>query len=110
MDIIFKSKKLEALCNSQSAMQRALGARQAKVLRRRLDDLKAAANLEMMRNLPGRTHELHGDREGQLSIDLEHPKRLVFEPSHEIKPVKADGGLDWAGVTAIRIIEIVDYH
>jgi len=110
MDIIFKSRKLGALCNSQSAMQRDLGARLAKVLRRRLDDLDAAATLEVMRHLPGRCHELVEDRAGQLAVDLEHPKRLVFEPSHEIKPVKADGGLDWAGVTAIRILEIVDYH
>lgn len=110
MDIIFKNKKFETLCNSQKAMQCGLGARQAKVLRRRLDDLRAASNLEAMKYLPGRCHSLHGDRDDQLSVDLEHPKRLVFEPSHEIKPVKTDGGLDWAGVTAIRILEIVDYH
>jgi len=110
MDIIFKSKKLEDFCNSHSAMQREYGAKLAKVLRRRLDDLRAAPNLQIMKVLPGRCHELTGARNGQLAVDLEHPKRLVFEPSHETLPVKKDGGLDWAGVTVIKIVEIVDYH
>lgn len=110
MDIIFKSKKLETLCNNSAAMRREYGARLAKVLGRRLDDLKAAPNLEIMRNLPGRCHELTGARNGQLALDLEHPKRLIFEPANETLPVKKPGGLAWNGVTAIRIIEIADYH
>jgi len=109
MDIIFKSKKLEALCNSDTAMRKAYGARLAKVLRRRLDDLRAAPDLQMMKALPGRCHELTGDRSGQLALDLEHPKRLVFEPSNEISPIK-DRALNWAGITEIKIVEIVDYH
>ncbi|MDO8806704.1 MAG: killer suppression protein [Elusimicrobiota bacterium] len=110
MGIIFKSRKLETLCNSYAAMQREYGARLAKVLRRRLDDLRAVPNLQIMRNLPGRCHELTGARSGQLAVDLEHPKRLVFAPANETLPVKNNGGLDWAGVTVIEIIEIVDYH
>jgi len=82
----------------------------AKVIRRRLDDLDAADNLEVMRNLPGRCHELKGDRKGQLSIDLVHPERLVFVPAHDPVPIKEDGGIDWKRVTSIKIVEVVDTH
>lgn len=87
------------------------GQREGDLLGRRLDDLHAATMLEDMRNLPGRCHELTGDRKGQLAIDLVHPHRLIFEVANEPIPRKTDKGLDWKKVTAIRIIEIAkDYH
>ena len=63
-----------------------------------------------MRTLPGRCHELTGDRKGTLSIDLDGPYRLIFEPAENPPPVKTDGGLAWELVTAIRILEVEDTH
>jgi len=63
-----------------------------------------------MRNLPGRCHELLHDRALQLSIDLDHPYRLIFEPADEPIPTKPDGGIDWNKVTALRILGIEDTH
>lgn len=80
------------------------------MLRRRLDTLVAVDDLEMMRELPGRTHELKGSRQGQLSIDLDGPYRLIFEPAHNPVPQKEDSGLDWSQVTAIRILDVEDTH
>jgi hypothetical protein len=57
-----------------------------------------------------RCHELTGDRKGSLAVDVEHPKRLIFEPDHNPRPEKADGGLDWRQVTKIRVLAIEDYH
>ena len=81
-------------------------------MRRRLDELDAAESLEVMRKFPqARCHELKGDRKGQLSVDLDQPYRLIFEPANEPIPRKPDGGLDWTKVNAIRILEVgVDYH
>ena len=76
----------------------------------RLADLDAAASLEEMRQLPGRCHELSGDRKGQLAIDLAGGKRLVFEPAANPPAQREQGGLDWEAVDAIRLIEIIDYH
>lgn len=73
-------------------------------------DLSAAPTLEDLRTLPGRLHELTGDRKGQLALDLQQPYRLVIEPTEEPAPVKDDGGLDWRRITAVTIVEIVDYH
>lgn len=67
--------------------------------------------LSDIRNLPGpRCHELTGDREGQLSVDLDHPYRLLFEPADDPIPIKPDMGLDWTRVTAVRILEVTDTH
>ena len=91
-------------------MVRAWGPRQSETLRRRLDQLRAAPTLGEMRNLPGRCHELTGDRAGQLSLDLVHPMRLIFEPADEPIPALEDGGLNWNQVRTVRILEIADTH
>ncbi len=91
--------------------QREWGERRGKLVRRRLDELSAATNLEMMRGLPGaRCHELTGNLKGKLAVDLDHPYRLLFEPANDPIPRKDDGGLDWAKVTAITVTDIIDYH
>lgn len=76
----------------------------------RLQDLEAAASLEDMQALPGNCHELTGERAGQLAISLSGGKRLILEPASNPAPAKPDGGLDWAKVTAIRVLAIYDYH
>ncbi|MEX0614153.1 MAG: type II toxin-antitoxin system RelE/ParE family toxin [Pirellulales bacterium] len=111
MEIAFRSRRIEKLCNSAKEMRAKLGERTAKVLQQRLAELKAADTLDDLGKMPGaRCHELAGDRKGQLAVDLVHPKRLVFEPDHHPAPSKADGGLDWQQVTRVLVVEIVDYH
>lgn len=111
MEIHFQSKKLRKTCNDFRRLQKEYGQRQAKLIRRRLDELRAANVLAHIRHLPqARCHELHGDRKGQLAVDLKHPYRLIFEPYHDPIPRKQDQGLDWAKVTTILIIGVEDYH
>lgn len=109
MDLHFKDKDIEELCNVQKTAVRRLGAICAKILRRRLDNLRAASSLEVMRNLPGRCHELKGDRKGELSLDLEQPLRLLFEAVGE-NIYKEDTGLDWALVKSVKILGMEDTH
>ena len=87
-----------------------MGVDRAKRIQRRLDDLRAVHCLEDMKNIPGRTHELTGNLAGHLSIDLDHPYRLLFVPFHDPVPTSSDGGMDWSRVTAIEIVEIRDTH
>jgi plasmid maintenance system killer protein len=96
--------------NEMKRLVRRHNAQRAKLIRRRLDELRAASNLEFTRNLPGRCHELKGDRAGQLSLDLDGPYRLLFSPAHEPIPRKSDGGMDWTKVTAIILVGVVDTH
>ena len=73
--------------------------------------LKNAPNLsDVPATPPMRLHQLTGNREGQFAVDLAHPYRLIFAPNHKPLPTKEDGGLDRGKVTAIVILEVVDYH
>jgi len=111
MDIFFRTTKLQKVCNTDHICRKKMGEGRAKLVRQRLDDLKAANCLETMRLLPqARCHELKGNRSGQLSVDLDHPYRLIFEPAHDRIPRKQDGGLDWGKVVAVRILEVADTH
>lgn len=110
MDISFEDKKFEKQCNTFRLLQKDHGATRAKKIKRRLDNLRAAAILADMKTLPGRCHELIGDRAGQLSLDLDHPYRLIFEPANDPIPRKEDGGIDWTKITAVRIIGVDDTH
>lgn len=110
MLIAFATDDLRDICNDIKAAKKAYGADGVKKLRRRLDDLAAAPNLEAVRNLPGRCHELKGDLAGSLGIDLDGGRRLVIRPTSIPAPTKDDGGLDWTKVTRITVTAIKDYH
>lgn len=110
MDILFQSEKDRKLFEDDKALRREFGAQCAKKIRHRLDDLRDAADLAVMSKLPGRLHPLTGDRNGQLSLDVEHPLRLLFICIDEPVPVKDDGSLDWSKVRTIRIVGVEDTH
>lgn len=110
MDIKFENNRLRKLANDVRKCKKELGERQATLFLRRLSDLRDAENLEDVRHLPGRFHELKETRKGQWACDLDHPYRLVFEPQQNPIPTNVDGQYIWFQIIAIQIIEIVDYH
>ena len=111
MDIAFRNSKIEKQFNSASALERAYGSRMARTIKIRLAVLGAAQTLALVPTTPpDRRHQLRGDRNEQYAVDLVHPYRLVFRVNHDPLPRKADGGIDTEKVTAITIIEVIDYH
>jgi plasmid maintenance system killer protein len=110
LDIQFKTEKLAKECNSTKLLIRAHGEARAKLVRRRLDALRAANVLEDLRNTPGRLHELRGDRKGQFSLDLDGPYRLLFTANHDPTPARPDGGIDWTRISAVMILGVEDTH
>ena len=111
MNIVFRTGKLEKVCNNHKRLEREYGTRMAKLIRQRLYELRSANALSDLRTVPGpRCHELKGSRAGQLSVDLDHPYRLILEPADDPIPLRAHGGLDWTQVTAVRILEVADTH
>jgi proteic killer suppression protein len=110
LELEFATTKLLKLSSDERGLRRALGPAGAKRLQAHLKSLQAAAALDEFRFLPGRCHELAGNRSGQLALELPDGKRLIFEPAAVSPPVKTDGGLDWAAVISVRILEIADYH
>jgi plasmid maintenance system killer protein len=111
MEIYFRTRRLKKLCSKGAVAKKELGVKMASKLQQRLMELSAAETLADISKLPpARCHELTGDRKGQLSVDLEHPYRLLFVPANKPVPKEEDGGLDWEQVTEIEIIGIVDIH
>ena len=53
MEVTFATQKLMKLCNSAKKLNAEYGDRMAAVIMRRLLDLAAAENLEVMKRLPG---------------------------------------------------------
>ena len=109
MRITFRDEKFRKECGSGSLLNKRHGPTRAKRLIQRLEDLASADTLAVMRSLPGRCHELHGKDAGHLSLDLDHPYRLLFCPSAD-QAAKPDGGIDWQQVKAIDIIGVKDTH
>lgn len=108
MKISFLDADIEALCKQSKLATRKLGAESAKKLQRRLSELFAASTVA---ELPaGRPHPLLRDRLGQYVVDLHGGCRLIFKPTKQPPPAKADGSIDWAQVDEITIIEAGDYH
>lgn len=108
--IIFKTERLRRDCTEAKWMRRRWGANRAGFVRRRLDQLRAAENLEQMRLVHRRTHELKANRASLISLDLDGPWRLLIEPAEDPLPTKSDGGLDWSQVTAVRVVAVEDTH
>jgi len=113
MEISFATKSLQKEISEEKAMVKAHGVNRSKRLKIVMAALRAAPTLSIFAppmSPPHRCHELTGNRKGQISMDLDHPYRLIIKPNHNPLPMRAEGGLDWKAVTAIVIIEIKDTH
>lgn len=98
---MFKSKKLEKICTSDKAAIQAYGMEMAEKLVQRLDEIHAADSVDfLLAHRIGRCHELHGNLEGILAMDLVQPHRLLFIRDGRIQ-----------GIEIVKITKIEkDYH
>jgi len=111
VEIFFKSTKLAKIMNEEAKLKKEFGAKNAKEIRLRLAVLAAASTLaDVPRVPPDRCHQLTGKYKDCFAVDGEHPHRVVFEPAHDPLPRKPDAGLDLRRITAITILDVVDYH
>ena len=116
MEVSFNNKRLEKEFNEGARLDKVHGTKRAGKIRKRMAALRAAVSLKDFlppKSGPSRCHELaEGDRKGKfhLSVDLDHPYRLIFTPAHDPIPTHEDGGLDWSKVTAITILRVENTH
>ena len=111
MEISFRDRKLAKVFSSERTLRREYGARAARIIMIRLAVLLNAETLsEVPATPPDRMHQLTGDRDEQYAVYLNHPYRLVFAPAHDPLPRKEDEGIDLDQVTAVTVMEVVDYH
>ncbi|MCD6283045.1 type II toxin-antitoxin system RelE/ParE family toxin [bacterium] len=111
MEISFKTPKLAKLCSSRDSARRRWGTESGDKILRRLNEMKAADTLADLIKLPqANCHMLHGDLKGQWSVNLAFPYRLLFIPANEPLPLKHDGSVDTARVTAVMVSGVEDTH
>jgi plasmid maintenance system killer protein len=109
LEVLFDGVDLGETFANMRDLRRKHGAVRAKKIEQRLKSLREAKTLADMRYLPGRCHELHGDLAGHLTLDLDHPYRLLIRPTADAEP-GSGGGLDWAAVSAVVVLGVVDTH
>lgn len=103
IDIHWHDRKLAKSCQSDRAGQRRFGAQRWKLLRRRLAAIAGAPTLADLLTLSA-FHPLHADRFGQYAGALDGPFRLILEVE------ASQAACDAAHVTAVNVVEVVDYH
>ena len=111
MQISFINNKLAKLLGNRKDVLRKYGPDNGKRILLRMDQIAAAETLADLSKLPQtRVHELTQNRNEQISVDVKHPYRLLLQSDHDQTPRKADGGLDWPGITKVVVLGIVDTH
>jgi len=110
MRVVIPDKKLSRLADDYQKCCRKMGPLRAKLFIQRLNILKDANTLEDVRDVPGKFHELAGERKGHWACNLDQPYRLIFRPLESPIPVNQDGQYQWNKIEGIEIIEITDYH
>ena len=110
MILSFASRRLEKQLSDEAQIRRAFGDRGRRLMMR-LDVLKAAANLDDVPHTPPiRRHALSGKWAGHYAVDITGNWRLIFRPVTAAASRDPGGVADLAGITAIEIVAIEDYH
>ncbi|HET6383852.1 MAG TPA: killer suppression protein [Armatimonadota bacterium] len=82
----------------------------AKIVGRRLDQMRLSRSLKAFSLVHPRCHPLIGNRAGQWSADLDGPYRLIFEIAVDPVPMDDYGSIDLDKVQKVRIIDVADTH
>ncbi len=104
MEIYYSSRKLEKILTNNRQIKKEYGLFYSNLINR-LSELVAANNLSEIPTIPPpRRHKLSGDKKDCWGIDCNRNHRIVIEPfgEYNIEDLKT--------ITAIKIINIEDYH
>lgn len=108
MEYGFADRVMARAAESERKLRQKYGKERADKISQRLAQMRSVDSLAELMPLPGKWHQLTGDRYGQFATALDGPYRLIFEPD---KPeLDDDGEIDLATVCNVVILEIVDYH
>ena len=106
MQVVYADKELARCAGDRNYAVKKMGKRRADVYSVRIDALERSVDLESLKCMAGRFHELSGNRAGQWACDLDQPYRLIFKSTNE-GPVAQ---IVWANERIAKMLEIVNYH
>lgn len=110
MIITFADRNLRKYANNNKLAIKKMGVKRAKIYKKRLDDMADALSFADLTFLPGRFHQLTGNRKDKWACDLDHPYRLVFEPSVVPIPKDTDGKQILVSIISLEILKVENYH
>lgn len=92
---------------SESTLAQSYGTEQAKIIVRRISELRAAKSLAELRSLSQvRLQELDGDGKGKLALKLDRENQLIIAADTETPQRSEDGSLDWKAITEVSILGV----
>lgn len=110
MKLRYKTKKLEKSLESDKGLSKDYGTL-AKKLKQRIQQLKSADNLEVIRQISVlRLHPHTGKNKGIWSIDIQENWRILFIIGNDPIPLLEDGGVNIKEITIVEITSIEDPH
>jgi len=110
MEVQFGNNRLAKKLENASAIKKSFG-EMAKKVSMRLDDIRAAPNLLVLKQLPqAGCHALQGDRSGEWAVSISGNHRMIFELNHDPVPLREDGSINEIAITAIVVTGTEDYH
>lgn len=110
MKILIADKKLSKIIDDKKKLVKKYGTENAKLLTKRLDQLKAIDNLGFAIQFKiGRCHPLTGNYKGCYALDLDHPDRLIIRPVND-KNLDLSNIKNLLLIDTIEVVEVVDYH
>ena len=101
MIVGYKNTQEERFYANENALVRDYGKITARKIGQRISELVAADNPQQLPK-NARFHEHNGKRKGLFSIDLNHPFRLIVQPTCAYT--------SWIEITSVKIYEIIDPH
>ena len=110
MEVSYKNRKVQKIFASPDSLKKKYN-RLADNILKRLDTIEKAPCLDDVPKVaPVLCHQLTEDRDEQFAVWVDERYRLVFEVDHDMIPRMSDGGIDLKAVTAVVVVEVVDYH
>jgi proteic killer suppression protein len=110
MEISYKTNRLKKQLSNASEIKKAFGVNANRVSAR-LDDIRAAPNLQVLKQLPAANcHQLQGRKNNEWAVDISKNHRMIFEIAHDPIPMDENNAINTLLVTEICIKETADYH
>jgi hypothetical protein len=103
LELAFSTKALRAVCESEERAVRELGVDLASVLKRRLADLRAAANATDL--VAGNPRPARHSK-GELVLDLADGFAVFLTANHAAIPRLRSGDIDWSNVSRVKLLRI----
>jgi len=103
MQIAFSSKALRDTCADETKCAKQFGVEAARLLRRRLADLRAAESID---ELPVGNVQQCSDPRGAISIELCDGYRIILQANHAKNPIHSNGDIDWSAVDRIKLFSV----